>query len=76
MEMEKTPEPTDDLESLSKEELIERYKQVVGKDPTFRGFDEATLREGICNPEAELVRLAAIDRESDKEDLSSPYKRG
>ncbi|MDP2630014.1 MAG: hypothetical protein Q8P56_01260 [Candidatus Uhrbacteria bacterium] len=70
--MEKSP--FDDLEILEREELIARYKNAVGKDPTYRALSNETLISGIRNPEEELGRLAKIDQKSDRDDLYSPYR--
>lgn len=64
----------DDLGTLGREELIARYKNAVGKDPTARALSNDALIGGIRNPEEELARLAEIDRESDRDDLRAPYK--
>ena len=63
---------SDDLEILEREELIARYKNVVGKDPVARALSNNALISGIRNPEEELARLAKIHPESHKDPLRAP----
>lgn len=67
-----TPEKLAPLETV---ELQTIYCSVVGKNPTYRGFDDDTLRQGILDPTKELDRLRQIDAESDQEDIKQTYRR-
>ena len=68
-----------DLEKLDTQEIEKIYQEYVGIDPQFRflGIPETERRgiliTGIENPEAERDRIAALDREADKEELKRPY---
>ncbi len=57
------------------DDLVALYKKEVGIDPTFRNLARAELLAALDNPAAERERIAEIDRESDKEDITSTYRR-
>jgi hypothetical protein len=62
------------LESLGFENLQMLYQEKVGIDPKYRNLNRGELISGIQDPEAEKERLAKEDKESDRDDLTSPYK--
>ena len=45
----------DDLGTLGREELIARYKNAVGKDPTARALSNDALIGGIRNPSFVII---------------------
>ena len=67
------PDSKSSLESLPISELIDLYKEKVGVPP--RTKDNKMLISALDDPLAELARLREIDREEDKEELASPYKK-
>lgn len=61
--------------TLSFDDLVAQYKKEVGIDPTFRNLTRVELVAALDNPVAERERLAEIDRESDKDDITATYRR-
>ena len=58
-------------EEMTLDELTAEYKDKVGVPP--RTNDQAELIAALRDPMAEYSRLAALDREDDKDDLRRPY---
>lgn len=73
-----SPKPEEDKgpapETLPDDELAELYKRKVGIDAKFRALSREELLAGIADPATELARIAEIDRQEDRKDLSAPYR--
>jgi hypothetical protein len=70
------------LDKLSDEELLAKYKDVIGYTPTLRFFSEdlaerrQQIIDGIVNKDVELARIGTLTREEDREELRKDFDPG
>lgn len=67
------PSTIPDWNSLTDDDIADRYRKAIGINPKSRAFDRATMIAGIIDPQAESNRVKELDRIADEEDRRNTY---